>query len=341
MRWVALSLVLASCSFGPIFRRNFWHYFRAPEPAPHHVDDPVRDDARLAALWIGQATVLVQMDDKFILTDPVFAATVGRISRRLVRPGLRPEELPFVDVCLVSHMHFDHLSLSSLDQLEGQVGRLFAPRGGLVYIPNYDFPTDEIAPWRSVNVDGMRVTAVPVDHVGFRYGADRWMTESYTGFVIEYNGLTVYFGGDTAYDEEKFRRTRERFPEIDLALIPIGPVTPEEMVRATHVDGPQAIQALLDIGADAMVPIHYDTFIHGLDDRGTPSQLLLAAAEARGVAERVHVLEVGQQAVFVARELGSNELAEDPEEAGAQEHRGGQGQDPREGDVAHGLHLQP
>jgi N-acyl-phosphatidylethanolamine-hydrolysing phospholipase D len=113
--WIGLLLVsiaLSSCdaTFGRIAFRNMRVTFRRPDPISNRMLDPVRPDARLAVLWVGHATALVQIDDKLILTDPVFTGFVGGLSHRLVEPGIAPEHLPNVDVVLVSHRHFDHLS---------------------------------------------------------------------------------------------------------------------------------------------------------------------------------------------------------------------------------------
>ncbi|MBL8613906.1 MAG: MBL fold metallo-hydrolase [Myxococcales bacterium] len=274
--------------------------------APAKVAHPavvVRKDARLAVTWVGHATALVQMDDKVFLTDPVFTNTVGMVVRRSVEPGLTPEELPRLDFALVSHLHPDHLSYGSLDLVEKKVGHLLMPWGGLAYLPSYSFDASELMPWQSWERGGVRVTAVPVQHTGFRFGADfEWMREGYTGYVVQYHGLTVYFGGDTAYDDH-FSRTRERFPTIDVALVPIGPIEPHDFMRTWHVDPAEAVQGFVDLGAKAMVPVHYDTFFNGRDAVGEAPRQLREAVLRHGVdPERVAVLKVGEQRVFVKKE---------------------------------------
>ena len=167
--------------------------------------EPIDKNARLAVLWVGHATALVQIDDKVILTDPVFTTSVGQLSKRLVEPGLDAANLPPVDAVVISHMHFDHLSLGSLDMIQRKVRMLLMPRGGATYLTDFGFPVLELRPWQAYEKDGLRVTAVPVDHVGFRYGVDAaWMTQSFTGYVVEYHGIKVYFGGDTGYDQKLF-----------------------------------------------------------------------------------------------------------------------------------------
>jgi L-ascorbate metabolism protein UlaG (beta-lactamase superfamily) len=267
---------------------------------PNRITQPRRADARLAVLWVGHATTLLQLDDRFVLTDPLLTDSVGQLTKRLQEPGIDPANLPQIDVALVSHMHFDHLSLGSLDLIEPKVRRLFVPRGGLVYVPNYAFDVRELATWESFEDRGMRITAVPVKHVGYRYGADAaWMTKSFTGYVLEYRGLTVYFSGDTAYDEQRFRITAERFPHIDLALLPIAPIHPRGFMEAVHADPAEAVQAFVDLRARTMVPIHFDTLINGFDDPGEARTTLQRVVHARGLDDRVRILPIGGQAVIV------------------------------------------
>ncbi|HWO14985.1 MAG TPA: MBL fold metallo-hydrolase [Polyangiaceae bacterium] len=306
LAWVVLPLVLAGCGRAGLilgfFARNFASLARPMDRLPARITEPARADARLAALWVGHSTVLVQLDDKFILTDPVFTDTVGQISKRMVEPGLDPEHLPRLDAVLVSHMHFDHLSLGTLDLIEDSVERVYLPEGGAVYVPSSGVPTIELPPWQSHEVGGLRVTAVPVRHVGFRYSGDReWMTHSFTGYVVEYHGLSVYFGGDTAYTRA-FRDTAERFPGIDLAILPIAPIHPRSFMCRTHTDPSEALIAFGDLGARHMLPVHYDTFVNSLDEFGEAPRVLRGLLAARGLdAERVAILAHGEQRVFVAR----------------------------------------
>ena len=265
---------------------------------PSKLEDPVRPGAELAVLWVGHATVLIQIADKFVLTDPVFTDTVGQISKRLVEPGLDPDDLPPVDVVLVSHMHFDHLSLGSLERIEPKVKDLIVPQRGLLYVPGFSFATWELATWESWERDGLRVTAVPVRHNGFRYGLDvEWMTTSYTGYIVEYAGHTVYFGGDTAVTRG-FTATAKRFPSIDVAILPIAPLHPREFMCRAHVDPAEAVQAFVDLRARFLVPMHYDTFVNSFDEFGEAPRELAKAATARGIAERLVLLRIGEQRVL-------------------------------------------
>jgi L-ascorbate metabolism protein UlaG (beta-lactamase superfamily) len=274
--------------------------FGEPEKVPNRLRSAYQEDARIAVTWLGHATMLVQMDDRFILTDPLLENSAGQVARRLQEPGIAPENLPSLDLVVISHMHTDHLSLGSLKQIESKVRHLFMPRGGLVYLPNYRFAADELGTWESAEITGLRVTAVPIKHGGYRYGVDAaWMTESATGYVFEYNGLSVYFAGDTAYDQARFRQTAERFPRLDLAMLPIGPIRPRWFMESMHVDPAEALQAFVDLGARTMVPMHYETLVSGFDAKGEARETLAREARSRNLASRVIMLPVGGQAIIV------------------------------------------
>jgi N-acyl-phosphatidylethanolamine-hydrolysing phospholipase D len=295
------ALALGGCRVGRAVGRATSAFFSSPREVKK-TKEPVKKDARLAVLWVGHATALVQIDDKVILTDPVFTSSVGQFARRLVEPGLDVKDVPPVDAVLISHMHWDHLSLGTLDAIESKVRALFLPRGGTAYLTDFNFPAYELRTWQAWEKNGLRVTAVPVDHVGFRYGVDdAWMKESFTGYVVEYHGIKVYYGGDTAYHQEMFVETGERFPGLDLALLPIAPIEPHEFMRRFHMDPREALQAFIDLKASRMVPIHYDTFVTSTDSPGDALRELDAAKKKvnLGAWRSVVPIAIGERRVLV------------------------------------------
>jgi len=301
---LAFSLTLSGCArvvgLLGMAARNVAAAVSPVRRVPHRITQPYRDDARLAALWVGHATVLLQMDDRMILSDPIFTASAGQISWRVVEPGIDVAHVPRLDVVLVSHLHFDHLSPASLATLEGRIGHLLAPAGGLAYVPDLDFSASDLAPWEHWEARGLRVTAVPVAHSGWRYGADTWMQDCYAGYVLEHRGLTVYFGGDTAYHRAHFVETARRFPHIDLAILPIAPIAPRRFIGRNHLDPTEALQAFEDLGAAQMLPIHFDTFVNSEDALGDAPAALRRAMRARGTPEaRVVLLAIGEQRVLI------------------------------------------
>lgn len=299
---LVLSLTLPGCGFA-------WRALKRNLAAPpertvaHKLNDPRRPEARLAALWIGHATVLLQLDDRFVLTDPVFAHTLAQASPRLVEPGLDPNRIPPLAAVVVSHMHFDHLSFGSLDLLEQRTPVVLVPPGVRANMPRYPFEIRELESWASYEHNGLRVTAVPVQHIGGRYALDAaFETRAFTGYVFEYHGLSVYFGGDTAYLPSAFKATRARFPNLALALLPICPDAPRDFMQYTHESPNQALDAFSLLGARQMIPIHFDTYINSDDAPGACPNELRARMRARSLSEeQVSILAIGEQRVLIAK----------------------------------------
>jgi N-acyl-phosphatidylethanolamine-hydrolysing phospholipase D len=271
------------------------------EPVKQRVAHPIRPDVGLSVLWVGHATVLIQIHDKVFITDPVFTRTVGMFARRAIEPGLDPASITKLDYTLISHIHMDHLSYGSLPLLPKN-GKLLIPFGAAAYTPEFGFTeTREMKPWDVVEEDGVRITAIPVKHFSGRYGFDvSWYPDrGYTGYVLQYNGVTVFFGGDTAYDPELFKEIGRRF-RIDVALLPISPIEPRSFMRRVHADPSDAVQIFEDLKASVMIPIHYKTFFQGLEpDPLYPQQLLEKIIEEKGYQDRIKMLDIGEQRILI------------------------------------------
>ena len=274
---------------------------REPAAVEHKLTQPLPADSALSVLWVGHATALVQIDDKFILTDPVFTDFVGGVSKRLVEPGIAAEHLPEIAVALVSHRHFDHLSPDSLRLIGSRLGTVLAPVGAAGDVPAGAYRTVELPTGSAWEHDGLRVTAVPVLHDGGRLLFDRDShPHAFTGYVVEYHGKRVYFPGDTSYRANLFHAVVERFGPMDLALMPICPIAPESTMHPHHLTPDEALRAVDELQAVVMVPIHFDTFVNSFDVPGDCLRALNQAMDANlDRKARVEVLRVGEQRVLL------------------------------------------
>jgi N-acyl-phosphatidylethanolamine-hydrolysing phospholipase D len=299
---LSIILVLSGCS--SYIQRTVWQSIsRIGEPippAPHMITTPVLQNVKLAVSWVGHATVLIQIYDKIFITDPLFTNTIGMVVKRAVKPGLDPALLTKVDFTLISHMHFDHLSYGSLDMLPKN-GTLLFPDGLAEYVPDFSFrEVDEMKPWDVIEGDSVRITAVPVQHFNGRYDFDRgWMGErGYTGYVIEYRGIVVFFAGDTGYNPELFKEIGRRF-KIDLAIIPIAPSSGSGLGSQMHASPLGALAIFKDVRAHYMMPIHFGTMLFGstANPQGPLDQLRAAAAD-QGISDRIVGLGVGEQQIL-------------------------------------------
>jgi N-acyl-phosphatidylethanolamine-hydrolysing phospholipase D len=300
---LALATALTGCGFaGRALSRNL-AVPKEPQRIEHKMESPARPEARIAILWIGHATTLIQIDDAYVLTDPVFTRSVGELSPRLVEPGLDPKNLPDLAAVVISHQHFDHLSYESLEMIEHKTPIVLVPKGTQSILPKYAFASHELDRWEMYEAGGVHITAVPVKHVGGRWGIDQpWNPDAFNGYVFEYHGLSVYFGGDSAFAPNDFRATRQHFPHLALAIIPICPLAPRDFMKSTHMGPSEALDAFDLLGADRMVPIHFDTFVNSDDLPGDCPRALREEVAKRALPQdKVSILGIGEQKVILAR----------------------------------------
>lgn len=285
-RALALALVVLTAACG-----NFSTVVKTGKPAPQQ---NVRTD-QIELYWIGHATVLIHLYDKWIITDPNFSMRTGGVVKRLSEPGIDINSIRPVDVIVVSHNHFDHLDAPSLKMLKGS-RHLFAPKSGFAYIPEGVARMEHrVTEGYSYEEDGLKITPVPVAHFGGRMLVDNiWDGDPYTGYVIEYKGFTVFFAGDTGYDDQKFRELKYYF-KIDVALIPVGPAggfgTGSGLGNAVHVNPYGALQIYRDTGARYMIPVHHSTFYRR---GGREMEMIIDSIAISGRSDRMFLLAEGE-----------------------------------------------
>jgi L-ascorbate metabolism protein UlaG (beta-lactamase superfamily) len=251
------------------------------------IDDP---EASLSALWVGHATVLLRFGRHFVLTDPNLGGAI-MVVPRVTPASLTPRELPPIDVALVSHLHVDHFDTWTLRRMSHRAEVLY-PRGGESYVASIAQPTRSLAPWESFERAGLRITAVPVRHSGGRYVVDALWNRASSGYVIQGEGRTVFFAGDTGYDPGAFKEIGRRFPGIDLALIPIAPARGG---NRNHADPKEALQIFADVGARYMIPIHFEAYHSTAIPLEEPRKVLAKEAERVGLEGRVFALRTGER----------------------------------------------
>ncbi|MBB3108601.1 L-ascorbate metabolism protein UlaG (beta-lactamase superfamily) [Paenibacillus phyllosphaerae] len=252
-------------------------------------------------VWVGHSTFLIRHSGLNIVTDPVWAGSMG-FQKRLTKPGIAMNEMPKVDVILLSHSHYDHLHLPSVKALAGQTeATLIVPVGLAAMLRRKGYSSViELQWWESATVGGAKFTFVPAQHWTRRTLTDTNRSH-WGGFIIEDMTAdrerqpepTVYFAGDSGYFEG-FKQIGERF-DIDVALMPIGAYEPEWFMRMQHVSPEEALQAFLDVKAKVFVPMHYGAFALADD---TPREAIdrLEAERARlGIEpERILTLALGE-----------------------------------------------
>jgi L-ascorbate metabolism protein UlaG (beta-lactamase superfamily) len=268
----------------------------APSPAP-----PFRvGRGDLRVTFVNHSTVLVQMDGVNILTDPIWSERCSPVSfagpRRVVPPGLRFEQLPPIDVVLLSHNHYDHMDLPTLRQLtDERRPRILAPLGNARTLERGGVPgAGELGWWETARVrEGIHVHAVPAQHFSGRglFDRDRAL---WAGFVVTGPAGSVYFAGDTGFGPH-FAKIRERYGPPRLALLPIGAYRPEWFMSRVHMSPDEALSSHRILGAGTSVGIHFGTFRLADDGQDEPAERIGARlAEEAEPAPRFWILGFGE-----------------------------------------------
>lgn len=274
-----------------------------PEAVPVNPSTPparVADDT-LRVTYVGHATVLLQTQGLNILTDPIWSERASPLSfagpKRVAAPGVEFEDLPPIDVVLVSHNHYDHLDLPTLE-------RLFRAFDPLVLTP---LGNDAII---HGSIPGMRVKALdwgdsytlgpqvsitlePMQHWSARGLFDR--REALWGaFLIESPGGPVYFLADAGYAKHLSEQLVARYGTPRLSLLPVGAYEPAWFMQYAHMTPAEAVDTYLDLGQGYAMGIQHEVFAMADEAYAAPREDLSAALQARGIdQERFLLPEVG------------------------------------------------
>ena len=239
--------------------------------------------------WLGHASFLVQLGQKRFLFDPVFG-NVPFYKRKFPTP-YSVEELGKIDYVLISHVHYDHFDKPSLKALLHKNVEFILPLGMQSYIKQIDKnATIHSLDWyESYRVEGLKLSFVPSKHWG-RRGAFDTNKSLWGGFVLELKNQSIYFAGDTAYDQH-FKEIGERY-NIDHALLPIGAYDPIEVMKHNHTNPQEAYEAFKDLNAKQMLPMHYGTFKLTDEPINEPAEWLDRLVEEHG--EDIYKSKVGE-----------------------------------------------
>jgi len=253
--------------------------------------------------WIGHASFLLQLAGHNILTDPVLSERASPFAfagpKRMQAPGLTLDELPPIDLVVLSHDHYDHCDLPTLHALrERDNPRIVAPLGLGHWLSRRGFRHwTELDWWDQYQHQALSIHAVPVQHFSGRAAFDR-NTRLWAGYIIDAGSHRVFFAGDTGYSPD-FADIGARFAPIDLALLPIGAYEPRQFMGPVHANPEEAVQMHRDIGAVRSIGMHWGTFRLTTEPMNEPPERLQRAVAAAGLAsDAFTVMALGQTRVL-------------------------------------------
>ncbi len=288
---------------------DIWRWKSAPlaVPWPKQVDVapavPIPRSDRLRITMVGHATLLIQVSGLNILTDPVWSDRASPLSfagpKRVTLPGIAFDDLPAIDLVLLSHNHYDHMDIATLRRLHATYRpRIITPIGNDVIvrasIPDAQVDTGDWSDRIRIGETAI-ITLTRANHWSSRRITDRRVA-LWSGFLIETQHAKIWFAGDTGYgDGSIFRDLRTKYGAPDVALIPIGAYEPRWFMAAQHVNPKEAVQIFQDIGARRALGIHWGTFRLTDEARDAPREELLDALNHAEIdAARFAAAEPGQ-----------------------------------------------
>jgi L-ascorbate metabolism protein UlaG (beta-lactamase superfamily) len=220
--------------------------------------------------WIGHATFLLQIGGVNIITDPLFF-DLSLLYQRTCTTDTH--KIPPIDVVLISHSHLDHYDKPSIELVIKNAPLFLLPQQTmhpefLINKPSIIKSTCQELTWWQTYTFNKNYTTTTFTFLPARHWSNRSLTDINTSlwgsWMIECNGYTIYFAGDSAYDEH-FKLIAQHFPTINYALMPIAPNEPNKFTKSTHMNAQEAVQAFIDLHAQYFIPMHWGTYKLGTD----------------------------------------------------------------------------
>ena len=259
-------------------------------PAPFPLVKPVYKDSidpGLRAVWFGHASVLVEIDGFRVFFDPMLsqhAFLLKAVAPERMNPSpLTLEDLPKIDVVIITHDHFDHLDMKTIQHLDKQGSAFFAGLGVGAHLEKWGVAGNRIyeMDWGdSVKYGALRVVCTEARHYSGRKSISN--NTLWTSWVVKGIEHTVYHSGDSGYSPH-FKEIGEQFLDIDMSLIKVGDYGIDLGWQDIHMIPENSVQAHVDIGAKVMIPIHWGVFQLSYHDWDEPIERTLKAAKKHNI----------------------------------------------------------
>ena len=254
---------------------------RPAEPVPAVRTDLLSlDPAQDQLVWFGHSSYLILSGGRRILVDPVFrsAAPLAFLNRAFKGSDLyRPEDMPAIDLLVISHDHWDHLDYRTVRELKDRIGKVVCPLGVGEHFERWGFAPEQIVEldWDedASPVEGFRVFCLTSRHFsgrGLNPNKSLWAS-----YQLETPSQTIYISGDGGYGSH-FAQIGQRFPEIDLAILENGQYNADW--RYIHMLPDQLPRAAADLGARRVLTVHHSKYALALHPWDEPLKTAAAMA---------------------------------------------------------------
>lgn len=272
---------------------------REPDKAlPVQFDNDANNDQDSLSIitWYGHSAILLEIDGKKILIDPMLgpaASPVPFMTKRFnYESPIDLESIPEIDAIILSHDHYDHLDYQSIMKLKDKVGHFYTPLGVGSHLLRWGIEKSRITEldwWETASIDGIQIVATPARHFSGRGITDRNKTQ-WASWVIAGEKEKIYFSGDSGYGPH-FKEIGGKYGPFDFAMMECGQYN--ERWETIHMMPEQTIQASVDVHSKSMMPIHWGAFNLSLHSWTDPVERAIKAAHLQDV--NIITPQIGQR----------------------------------------------
>lgn len=249
------------------------------------MEEPQKDKTTIT--WFGHSCLLIQMDGKNILTDPVLTEYASPVNftgiKRFSKSPISIENMPEIDVLLISHDHYDHLDYPTIRKLKQKVKRYIVPLGVESYLKGWGIDDGKIISlnwWEDQKIGNISFTSIPAQHFSSRNPFKRDVT-LWCGYLLKDNKNSIYFTGDTGYSDT-FKEVYERFGSVDVLMADTGQYN--RAWAGIHMNPYDALGAAADVRAKHYMPIHWGTFVLSNHNWFEPADITTKKQQEYGVS---------------------------------------------------------
>ena len=245
-----------------------------------------KDDNYIA--WIGHATFLIKLGDTTIITDPLFSKNTGPLifgPKRYVAPAIKLNEIPKVDLFLLTHNHYDHQDMSTIRNFPYKNAKVITPLKLSKYFHNYK-DVNELDWYEEIKInDNLKVTLLPAVHWSKRSLFDTNKT-LWGNFLIEYKDKKIFFACDTGVGDI-YKDLGKKYGPMDITFINIGaynffPIMPVKDKSVYHTNPEEALEVAQNLKSKKVIGMHWGTFVLSLEPIMEPPIRFKAGAEKYG-----------------------------------------------------------
>jgi len=242
----------------------------------------------MRAIWFGHSSVYMELDGLRLMVDPVFSEYASPFSglgpKRFHAPPIALTELPKIDAVLISHDHYDHLDMRTIQYLSAKGAQFFVPLGVGAHLDEWEVPKNQITEmdwWESKEISGLKIICTPAQHYSsrgiFDYKETFWSSWSVIG-----PKYSVFYSGDTGFSDH-FQQIGDQLGPFDLGIIRIGQYGPGASWIYSNMDPEDAVKAHLAVRARRMLPVHWGTFNIAFHDWDEPIKRAVRAAHEQNM----------------------------------------------------------